>query len=187
MKVIALAVAAIALTGCGRLTGVSSSDSASAAEESLEVVGSSMEPTLHCARPGAGCRAMHDDEVVIRDEAKIERREVVAFRVGAKATQFCGAGGLYVKRVIGLAGERVEFRDGAVYVDDRRLREPYADGPTDSAEAGTAIVVPPRHVLVLGDNRAESCDSRVWGPLAVRKIVGVGVAIQRGERLIPLP
>jgi signal peptidase I len=187
MKVIALAVSAIALTGCGRLIGVGDSGEATAAEESLEVVGSSMEPTLHCARPSLGCRAAHDDEVVVRDEAKIERREVVAFRVGAKARRLCGAGGLYVKRVVGLAGDRVEFREGSVYVDDRKLHEPYVNGPTDAAEAGSAIVVPPDHILVLGDNRAESCDSRVWGPLAVRKVVGVGVAIQRGSRRIPLP
>jgi signal peptidase I len=186
VKVIALAVAAIALAGCGRLTGVGGSEGGSA-EESLEVVGASMEPTLHCARPSIGCRAARDDEVVFRDVAKIERGEVVAFRVGAKARHFCGAGGLYVKRVVGLAGDRVEFRDGGVYVDDRRLREPYVNGPTDAAEAGSTIVVPPNHVLVLGDNRPESCDSRVWGPLAVRKVVGVGVAIQRGSRRIPLP
>ena len=187
MKVIALAAAAIALTGCGRLSGVVAGEEASAAEESLEVVGSSMEPTLHCARPSLGCRGARDDDLVIRDEATIERGEVVAFRVGAKARHFCGAGGLYVKRVVGLAGDHVEFRDGAVYVGERRLKEPYANGPTDAAEAGSAIVVPPNHVLVLGDNRAESCDSRVWGPLAVRKVVGVGVAIQRGSRRIPLP
>ncbi|HEX7255581.1 MAG TPA: signal peptidase I [Gaiellaceae bacterium] len=145
-----------------------------------------MEPTLHCARPALGCRARSEDEVVIRAVQRIERREIVAFAVGRRARTQCGAGGLFVKRVVGLAGERVSFRDGAVYVDGRRLREPYADGPTDPAGAGE-VVVPSRHVFVIGDNRAQSCDSRIWGPLAVRRIVGVAVAIRRGERRIPLP
>jgi len=184
VKVIALALASLALVGCGRM--VVMDRDAEAAEESLEVVGSSMEPTLHCARPAFGCRARHDDEVLIRAEQKIQRREIVAFQVGTQARRDCGAGGMYVKRVVALAGERVSFREGAVYVNGRRLREPYANGPTDPMD-DTQVYVPDRHVFVLGDNRAQSCDSRVWGPLAVRRIVGVGVAIQRGERRIPLP
>lgn len=184
MKLAAVVLASVALTGCARAVG--SGGSAEAAEESLEVLGSSMEPTLHCARPAIGCRAGREDQVVVRDEAQIERREVVAFQVGPKARQQCGAGGLFVKRVVGLAGERVSFRDGAVYVNGRELLERYANGPTDPGRV-SEVLVPPKHVFVLGDNRAQSCDSRVWGPLAVRRIVGVGVAIQRGQRRIPLP
>ncbi len=184
MKVIALVLASVALAGCAR--GVGSGGGAEAAEESLEVLGSSMEPTLHCARPALGCKAGREDEVLVRDEAQIERREIVAFEVGPKARQQCGAGGFFVKRVVGLAGERVSFRGGAVYVNGRELVERYANGPTDPGRANE-VLVPPKHVFVLGDNRAQSCDSRVWGPLAVRRIIGVGVAIQRGERRIPLP
>ncbi len=184
MKVAALILASLALAGCAR--GVGSGGSAEAAEESLEVLGSSMEPTLHCARPAVGCRAGSEDEVIVRDEAQIERREIVAFQVGPKARQQCGAGGLFVKRVIGRAGDEVSFREGAVYLNGRELTERYANGPTDPGRA-SEVLVPPRHVFVLGDNRAQSCDSREWGPLAVRRIVGVGIAIQRGQRRIPLP
>lgn len=74
-----------------------------------------------------------------------------------------------------------------VDVNGVRLREGYANGPTARGEAGTDLHVPAEHVVVLGDNRAQSCDSRVWGPLAVRRIVGVAFAIQRGSRRIPLP
>jgi signal peptidase I len=184
VKVTAAILASIALVGCGT---ADDSGRAVAAEETLEVLGASMEPTLHCARPANGCRAGDGDEVLVRDEAKIERREVVAFQVGAKARRLCGAGGRFVKRVVAIAGDEVSFRDGAVYVNGARLRERNVNGPTDPGQAGTEIYVPLNHVFVMGDNRAQSCDSRVWGPLAVRRIVGVAFAIQRGSRRIPLP
>jgi signal peptidase I len=182
VKAIAVALVGVALAGCGRAE--EESTPAQAAEETLEVLGASMEPTLHCARPSVGCRAGQEDEVAVRDETQIERREIVAFEVGPKARSRCGASGRFVKRVIGLAGDQVSIRDGAVYVNGRRLREPYANGPTDGAGNHE---VPSRHVFVLGDNRSQSCDSRVWGPLAVRRIVGVAFEIRRGSRRIPLP
>jgi signal peptidase I len=182
VKVLAAAVTVLALAGCGG--GEEASTPAQAAGERLEVLGASMEPTLHCARPTVGCRAGREDEVVVRDETQIERREIVAFQVGAKARRECGAGGLFIKRVIGVAGDTVAIRDGAVYLNGRKLREPYANGPTDGA---ARYDVPAEHVFVLGDNRAQSCDSRVWGPLAVRRVVGVAYEIRRGSRRLALP
>ena len=182
MKLAAIALAGLALAGCGGADDESSP--AQAAEETLEVLGASMEPTLHCARPAVGCKSETEDEVAVKDEAQIERREIVAFEVGRKARSQCGAGGRFVKRVIGVGGDTVSIRDGAVYLNGRKLREPYADGPTDGSGQ---YEVPSRHVFVLGDNRAQSCDSRVWGPLAVRRITGVAFEIRRGSRRIPLP
>jgi signal peptidase I len=182
VKVIAVALAGLALAGCAG--GEEESTPAQAAEETLAVLGPSMEPTLHCARPTVGCKAEREDEVLVRDEAQIERREIVAFHVGAKARRECGAGGLFVKRVIGVAGDRVAIRDGAVYLNGRKLREPYANGPTDGA---AEYEVPGRHVFVLGDNRSQSCDSRVWGALAVRRVIGVAYEIHRGPRRLSLP
>jgi signal peptidase I len=182
VKTFAAVVAGLALAGCAR--SEETSIPAQAAEERLEVLGASMEPTLHCARPTVGCRAARKDEVVVKDETQIERREIVAFQVGAKARRQCGAGGLFIKRVIGLAGDTVTIRDGAVYLNGRKLPEPYADGPTDGAGR---YDVPAEHVFVLGDNRSQSCDSRVWGPLAVRRVVGVAYEVRRGARRIQLP
>jgi signal peptidase I len=86
--------------------------------------------------------------------------------------------------VIGTAGDEVSIRDGAVYLNGRKLREPYANRPTDGSNEWE---IPKAHVFVLGDNRAQSCDSRIWGPLAVRRVVGVAYEIQRGARVVPLP
>lgn len=185
MRLVLVLVAGVTLAGCG--SSEDGSSRAVAAEQTLAVLGASMEPTLHCARPALGCKGGKPDEVSVRDEQRIERREVVAFIVGPKARRLCGAGGRFVKRVVATAGDDVSFRSGAVYVNGDRLRERYANGPTDPGEAGSEIRVPEQHVFVLGDNRAQSCDSRVWGPLAVRRIVGVAFEIVRGSRRIPLP
>jgi signal peptidase I len=182
VKSIAVALAGLALVGCGGADDESSR--AQAAEETLAVLGASMEPTLHCARPGVGCKATSEDEVALKDETQIERREIVAFEVGRRARSQCGAAGRFIKRVVGVAGDTVSIRDGAVYLNGRKLREPYANGPTDGSGQHE---VPARHVFVLGDNRAQSCDSRVWGPLALRRIIGVAFEIHRGSRRIPLP
>jgi signal peptidase I len=185
VKAIAAGLAGLALAGCASADQEKSS--AQAAEQALEVLGASMEPTLHCARPALGCKSVRPDEVLFRHEQTIERREIVAFSVGPKARRLCGAGGRFVKRVVAKAGDEVSFRAGAVYVNGGRLRERYANGPTDPGDAGTEVHVPFNHVFVMGDNRAQSCDSRVWGPLAVRRIIGVAFAIERGSRRIPLP
>jgi signal peptidase I len=105
-----------------------------------------------------------------------ERGDVVVFRASTRAEARCGIAGEYVKRVIGLAGESVEIRsDGAVYVDGRRLDEPYAE---EQREPGVErrFVVPAGSVLVLGDNRARSCDSRAFGPVAEDALLGRVVA-----------
>ena len=77
----------------------------------------------------------------------------------------------FIKRVVALPGETVEGRDGAVYVDDRRLREPYlAPGTVTSDFAPTEV--PAGHLWVMGDNRQNSSDSRVFGPIARSSVVG---------------
>src|SRR5689334_5215501 len=82
---------------------------------------SSMEPALHCARPGAGCLAHYSDRVlacrICLDFASPSRGDIVVFKTPPAAAQKCGEGGTFVKRLIGLPGETVHERNGYVSVD----------------------------------------------------------------------
>jgi signal peptidase I len=76
-----------------------------------------------------------------------------------------------IKRVIGLPGETVEIRDGAVLIDGRVLDEPYLADDEVLADFAP-VTVPDDHVFVMGDNRDDSRDSRVFGPIEDDSIVG---------------
>lgn len=85
----------------------------------------------------------------------------------------------FIKRVIGLPGETVELRGGKVYVNDLELEEPYIfeeDGvaqPTDpQADGRTEWLVPDGQLLVMGDNRGNSSDSRIFGPIEIGDVIG---------------
>jgi signal peptidase I len=92
----------------------------------------------------------------------------------------CGgsAGTDLVKRVIALPGQTIYSADGILYVDGRRLREPYLPPhdplgpPIPGATRHDPFHVPAGEFYVMGDNRAISCDSRFWGPIKGSSIVG---------------
>lgn len=77
-----------------------------------------------------------------------------------------------IKRVIGLPGEKVSTRDGQVYIDGQLLNEPYLAPGTMTYGIEEPLEVPDDKVLVLGDNRGDSTDGRVFGPIAPETIVG---------------
>jgi signal peptidase I len=81
----------------------------------------------------------------------------------------------YIKRVIGLPGETITFRDGTVYIDGVKLDEPYLhDVPTYCFRSEYCDIgpIPAGYVFVLGDNRTNSSDSRYFGPVKIDEIIG---------------
>jgi len=77
----------------------------------------------------------------------------------------------YIKRVIALPGERVEARNGRILIDGRALNEPYLPAGVSTGEF-SAVIVPAGMLWVMGDNRANSADSRVFGPVPQSTLVG---------------
>ncbi|MDR7523091.1 MAG: signal peptidase I [Armatimonadota bacterium] len=106
---------------------------------------------------------------------EIRRGDIIVFRYPLNPTKD------FVKRVVGLPGERIEMKDGLVLINGRPLSEVY---PTALAGGDRACssnygpeVVPPDSVFVLGDNRCNSEDSRFFGFVPVKNIVGRALAV----------
>src|SRR5919107_408538 len=79
----------------------------------------------------------------------------------------------YIKRIIGLPGEEITFGDGHVFINGQPLEEDYITERTRCGRSDTSdVVVPPDTVYVLGDNRGNSQDSRVFGTVPVGNIIG---------------
>ena len=108
--------------------------------------------------------------------APYARGEIVVFAPPDDVQRPGGAP--FIKRVIGLPGDRVELRDGHVYVNAVALDEPYvyADGGPADTEPGpggtSSWVVPAGDLFVLGDHRTDSEDSRYFGPIEIGRVVG---------------
>ncbi len=136
-----------------------------------------MEPTLHCARPALGCEARFSDRVLanrfIYHFRSPKRGEIIVFKTPPEAAIRCGSGGTFVKRLIGLPGDRVSERDGYVYINGARLDEPYLKADRRDHEAPRSWPrVAPDHYFFMGDNRRQSCDSRSWGTVPRRNLIG---------------
>jgi signal peptidase I len=99
----------------------------------------------------------------------IQRGDIVVFRYPRDTSKS------YIKRVIGVAGDRIRIENGQVYVNDEALDEDYV--PSDYADARSypEVVVPPNSYFVLGDHRTMSNDSRDFGPVNERYIYGKAV------------
>ena len=93
----------------------------------------------------------------------------------------------FIKRVIGLPGETLEVREGEVHVDGAPLDEPWLRQPGTASAAGAAVIprrdnhgpvaIPAGHYFMMGDNRGNSEDSRVWGVLPHEHIKGRAVVL----------
>jgi signal peptidase I len=148
----------------------------------------SMEPTLACARPAAGCEATFSDRVIAcricYDFESPKRGDIVVFKTPPAAAQDCGEGGDYVKRLIGLPGDTVHEDDsGFIWVNGKKLKEPYIqqwrreqDATQNPSHLNRTWNVPPGQYFFLGDNRGQSCDSRTWGTVPRSDLIGKVIA-----------
>lgn len=122
----------------------------------IRVDGYSMEPTLH------------NGEFVIVNKLAYrfgdpEQGDVIVFHYPRDPDQE------YIKRIIGLPGDRVRISNGMVYVNDEQIAEPYIAAPP---RYQSEWFVPEGSLFVLGDNRNNSSDSHNWGPVPADYVVG---------------
>ena len=141
---------------------------------------SSMEPTLHCAAPEPGCEAGASDRVLanrfiyrFRDPS---RGDIVVFRTPEKAVERCGAGGTFVKRLVGLPGDRLALQRGVLRINGEPVDEPYVNGGPPGPDFAERTLGPDEYFM-MGDNRAQSCDSREWGPVTRADLIGPVFAV----------
>jgi signal peptidase I len=126
----------------------------------IRVDGRSMEPSFH-----------DGDYVIVNRLAyslgELQRGDVIVFPYPLNTEED------FIKRVIALPGDRIAIQDGSVVLNGNQLEEDYLDviPRGDMAE----IIVPLGHAFVMGDNRNDSSDSRIWGPLDVKDIIGKAV------------
>lgn len=139
--------------------------------QNYRVEGPSMTPTLL------------DQQMIVVDKAQYyfgspQRGDVVVFQAPPTALDRCTPAGDagqtdvdFVKRVIGLPGDTVQtLPDGGVVVDGAQLQEPYTNGLV--AQEPGSWRVPAGQYFVMGDNRGDSCDSRIWGSVPRNDIIG---------------
>jgi signal peptidase I len=126
--------------------------------EPFAIPSESMAPTL---RPG--------DHVLVEKLSyrfgSPRRGDLVVFRSP-------DGGALAVKRIVGLAGDRVAIEDGLLAIDGHVQREPYVDHATVDSVFFGPVVVPRGDVFVMGDNRADSHDSRDYGAVPRQSLIG---------------
>ncbi|MBC1370791.1 type I signal peptidase SipZ [Listeria booriae] len=130
----------------------------------IMIDGSSMMPTLY-----------DGDRVIINRFGNVNRFDVVIFK--EEGTE-------YVKRVIGLPGDTITYKNDELFVNGKKQDEPYLDSYKAQLQDGLLTddfsteemipggVVPKGTVFVLGDNRRASKDSRIMGPIPESKIIG---------------
>lgn len=122
--------------------------------QGYQVYGACMEPNLW-----TGERLLGSKVAVV---SGIHRGDIVVFRPPHRPET------TFIKRVVGLPGEVLEIRDNKVYVNGAHLTEPYLqrkwhdDRPPERIPSGM--------VYVMGDNRDNSNDSRIWGELPIKNI-----------------
>lgn len=145
--------------------------------QNYRIDGTSMEPNFHngqflIVNRWSYCPGIHVDVPIVNVELwsktwcvrEPRRGDVVIFEYPRDPSRD------FIKRVIGLPGETVEVREGKIYVNGAIVPEPF--GPNPGSYTSAPITLGPDEVFVMGDNRNNSSDSHLWGPLSEDKIIG---------------
>lgn len=128
---------------------------------SLKFEGTSMLPTIQDGESVTFDKFAQDDEI------KVEPGDIVVFWYPEDPSK------IYIKRLIGMPGDKVEIVEGAVIVNGKLLDEPYIDPRLNlSRRSQLAVYIKPHYFYVLGDNRDNSSDSRMWGLVPEKYIFG---------------
>ncbi len=139
---------------------------------SYYIPSASMETTLH------GCPHCEPDMVLVDKLSyrfkSISRTDVVVFNRPPLAPP---EDKQLIKRVIGLPGETVSGHDGHVYIDGKQLIEPYVNPACHGTADFGAVKVPDDTYFMMGDNRCDSFDSRMFGPIPRSSVVGRAFAV----------
>ena len=102
---------------------------------------SSMEPTLHCAKPADGCTSRVSDRVIANRLVyrfhKPERGDIIVFKATPQVQAACHASGAFIKRIVGLPGETLSMRAGRLFINGSRLAEPYLRPAYRGTESGS--------------------------------------------------
>ena len=133
--------------------------------QATRVYGQSMEPNLHTDQRLIVEKLSYNS--FLRQYLGFDgpdRGDVVVIHVRTQGDE------LLIKRVIGLPGDVVEIRDGRVFVNSEPLAEPYLAAKTAGIYGPTTV--PPLHIFVLGDNRGSSNDSRSFGTISLKDVIG---------------
>jgi signal peptidase I len=101
----------------------------------------------------------------------VERGDIVVFHYPRDPSKS------YIKRVIGVAGDRVRIDEGQIFVNGQRLDEPYVPAEYLDFRSYSEVTVPEHSYFLLGDHRTSSSDSREFGPVDQRFIYGKAVFV----------
>lgn len=94
-----------------------------------------------------------------------DRGDIVVFESPAESSE------LLIKRAVGLPGETLELREGELYINGEFVEEPYVNPAAPPVSFGP-VRIPEDHYFFMGDNRGNSTDSRVYGPVSEEALIG---------------
>lgn len=108
---------------------------------------------------------LHDKDIMILDKIGMKLNGIDRFDIVVIQTE----GSKIIKRVIGMPGETIEYKDNKLYIDGKEMKDTYGNDDTYDFEE---VKIPDNTYYVLGDNRTDSVDSRILGVIPKEDILG---------------